>query len=256
MSAAAGLQLVALRGFPSVEKGDVLACLIVASATSSGFAFADGDVVVVAQKIVSKTEDRFVDLASVEPSPHANEVAKSTGKDARLVQIILDESRRVVRTRPDVLIVETRQGYVVANAGVDQSNVGDANGELALRLPEDADASARALRAALEARIGRRIGVVINDSFGRAWRLGTVGVALGVAGLPAIVDRRGSPDLFGRTLRSTIIGYADEIAAAASLLMGQADEGRPVVVVRGLDWSAPETPASALIRPQAEDLFR
>jgi coenzyme F420-0:L-glutamate ligase/coenzyme F420-1:gamma-L-glutamate ligase len=250
------LELVALRAFPSVGKGDDLASLIVASAANSGFAFADGDVVVVAQKIVSKSEDRFVDLASIEPSPHANELAASTGKDARLVQVILDESRRVLRARPDVLIVEHRQGYVVANAGVDQSNVGDANGELALRLPEDADASARALCAGLEMQIGKRIGVVINDSFGRAWRLGTVGVAIGAAGLPAIVDRRGCPDMFGRTLRSTIIGYADEIAAAASLLMGQADEGRPVVVVRGLDWSAPATPASALIRPETEDLFR
>jgi coenzyme F420-0:L-glutamate ligase / coenzyme F420-1:gamma-L-glutamate ligase len=256
MSADAGLQLIALRGFPSVRKGDDLACLIVASARNSGFAFADGDVVVVAQKIVSKAENRFVDLASIKPSAHANELATSTGKDARLVQVILDESRRVVRARPDVLIVEHRQGYVVANAGVDQSNVGDRNGELALRLPDDADASARVLRAALEVHAGKRIGVVINDSFGRAWRLGTVGVALGVAGLPAIVDRRGFPDMFGRTLRSTVIGYADEIAAAASLLMGQADEGRPVVVVRGLDWSAPETPARALIRPEAEDLFR
>ena len=257
MSADARLELVALRDFPSVGNGDDLAALIAASATRTGLAFADGDVVVVAQKIVSKAENRFVDLQAVNPSPHAREVAEATGKDPRLVETILGDSRRVVRTRPDILIVEHRLGYVVANAGVDRSNVGaDARGDHALRLPEDPDASAAAIRTALEARTGKRLAVVVSDSFGRAWRLGTVGVALGAAGLPAIVDQRGSRDLFGRTLQSTVVGYADEIAAAASLLMGEADEGRPVVVVRGLRWSAPPTPASALIRPEAEDLFR
>lgn len=257
MPADARLELIALRGFPSVGKGDDLAALIAAAAIDTGVDFADGDVVVVAQKIVSKAEDRYVDLTTVTPSPYAMDVANATGKDPRLVEVILGESRRVVRRRPDVLIVEHRLGYIVANAGVDQSNVGsEMNGERALRLPEDPDASAMALRAALEARVGKRIAVVINDSFGRAWRLGTVGIALGVAGLPAIVDRRGCPDLFGRTLRATVIGYADELAAAASLLMGQADEGRPVVIARGLNWSAPPTPARALIRPEAEDLFR
>jgi coenzyme F420-0:L-glutamate ligase/coenzyme F420-1:gamma-L-glutamate ligase len=257
MGPEARLELIALRDFPSVSAGDDLAAMIVASAMQSGVVFADGDVIVVAQKIVSKAENRYVDLGSVNPSPYALALAKTTAKDPRLVEVILGESRRVVRSKPGILIVEHRLGYIVANAGVDQSNVGNEAGhERALRLPEDPDASAAALHAALAARLGKHIAVVISDSFGRPWRLGTVGVALGVSGLPAIVDRRGCPDLYGRTLRATTIGYADEVAAAASLLMGQADEGRPVVIVRGLDWSAPSRPASELIRPDEEDLFR
>ena len=253
----ASLQLSALPDFPLVQPGDDLVALIAAAAERSGMAPADGDVFVVAQKIVSKAENRIVDLASVVPSAHAIAVAAAVRKDPRLVEVILSESRRIVRQRPDVLIVEHRLGLVMANAGVDQSNVGPADGsERALLLPEDPDRSAEALRAGLQARFGVRLGVIINDSFGRAWRRGTVGVALGAAGLPAVIDKRGEPDLFGRTLRATVIGYADEIAAAASLLMGQADEGRPVVIVRGLRWSAEDLPGAALIRPEAEDMFR
>ncbi|MBK7470225.1 MAG: coenzyme F420-0:L-glutamate ligase [Betaproteobacteria bacterium] len=253
----ASLQLLALPDFPLVQPGDDLVALIAAAVERSGMAPADGDVFVVAQKIVSKAENRIVDLASVVPSAHAIAVAAAVRKDPRLVEVILSESRRIVRQQPDVLIVEHRLGLVMANAGVDQSNVGPADGgERALLLPEDPDRSAEALRAGLQTRVGLRIGVIINDSFGRAWRRGTVGVALGAAGLPAVIDKRGEPDLFGRTLRATVIGYADEIAAAASLLMGQADEGRPVVIVRGLRWSAEELPGAALIRPEAEDMFR
>ena len=253
----ASLQLLALPDFPLVQPGDDLVALIAAAVERSGMAPADGDVFVVAQKIVSKAENRIVDLASVVPSARAIAVAAAVRKDPRLVEVILSESRRIVRQQPDVLIVEHRLGLVMANAGVDQSNVGPADGgERALLLPEDPDRSAEALRAGLQTRVGLRIGVIINDSFGRAWRRGTVGVALGAAGLPAVIDKRGEPDLFGRTLRATVIGYADEIAAAASLLMGQADEGRPVVIVRGLRWSAEALPGADLIRPEAEDMFR
>ncbi len=217
----------------------------------------DGDVIVIAQKIVSKAEGRRVEIASVTPSARAIALAGEVGKDPRLVEIVLSESRRVVRSRPNLLIVEHRLGFVMANAGVDQSNVAPQDGVArALLLPVDPDASAEALRTALSARFGAKIAVIINDSFGRAWRRGTAGIAIGVAGLPALVDLRGSPDLFGRTLEVSVIGFADEIAAAASLLMGQADEARPVVLVRGLSWTAPDAPAAALVRPAQEDLFR
>lgn len=251
------LELIALPEFPSVSAGDDLAAMIVGSAHRSGIGIHEGDVIVVAQKIVSKAENRYVDLSSVEPSAEAISLAQKTRKDPRLVEVILGESRRIVRSEPEVLIVEHRLGYVVANAGVDLSNVGRASdGDYALRLPEAPDVSAADLCVAIGAAVGKRIAVVINDSFGRPWRVGTVGVALGASGLPAVVDKRGSPDLYGRTLHVTIIGFADEVAAAASLLMGQADEGRPVVLIRGLQWSAPWSAAASLIRPDSEDLFR
>jgi coenzyme F420-0:L-glutamate ligase/coenzyme F420-1:gamma-L-glutamate ligase len=180
-------------------------------------------------------------------------------KDPRLVEIILSESKRVVRHRPGLLIMEHRLGFVMANAGVDHSNITheDAAGEdRVLLLPSDPDGSARTLHEQLRAHTGRHVAVVINDSFGRPWRKGVVGVALGAAGLPALIDKRGQPDLFGRALLVTEIGFADEIAAAASLVMGQADEAVPMVLVRGLSWSAPEAPAAALVRPIEHDLFR
>jgi coenzyme F420-0:L-glutamate ligase/coenzyme F420-1:gamma-L-glutamate ligase len=184
-------------------------------------------------------------------------LAGEIGKDPRLVELILSESVRVVRTRPNLLIVEHRLGFVMANAGVDQSNVAPQDGvHRALLLPRDPDASADALRARLAQESGARIAVIVNDSFGRAWRRGTCGIAIGAAGLPALLDLRGRPDLFGRTLEVSIIGFADEIAAAASLLMGQADEARPVVLVRGLNWELPPTNAHELVRPAAEDLFQ
>jgi coenzyme F420-0:L-glutamate ligase/coenzyme F420-1:gamma-L-glutamate ligase len=247
------LALHALPGIPLVQQGDDLAGLIEAGLARAGLALADGDVLVLAQKIVSKAEGRLVDLAAVTPSPRAVELGREIGKDPRLVELILGESVRVVRTRPGLLIVEHRLGFVMANAGVDQSNVGSGR---ALLLPRDPDASAEALRARLAGRSGARIGVVINDSFGRAWRRGTVGVAIGAAGLPALVDLRGRPDLFGRVLEVSIIGLADEIAAAASLLMGQADEARPAVLLRGLAWDGAALGAAELVRPAAEDLFR
>ena len=240
-----------------VQAGDDLAGLIGAALERASLTPHAGDVVGVAQKIVSKAEGRTVDLATVVASPRAVGLAAEVGKDPRVVEVVLGESVRVVRSRPNLLIVEHRLGFVMANAGVDQSNVAPHDGvHRVLLLPRDPDASAEALRARLVERYGVPLAVIINDSFGRAWRRGTVGVAIGAAGLPALLDLRGRPDLFGRILEVSIIGFADEIAAAASLLMGQADEARPVVLMRGLDWTAPATGAWELLRPAAEDLFR
>ena len=230
-----------------VQQGDDLAALLSAAMARAGLAPQQGDVLAVAQKIVSKAEGRSIALAPVEPSAAARELAEQTGKDARLVELILSESERVVRARPNLIIVKHRLGFVMANAGIDQSNIG-ADGH-ALLLPRDPDGSA----AALAARLG--LPVVITDSFGRAWRRGTVGVAIGAAGLPALRDLRGQADLFGRTLMVSITGFADEIAAAAGLVMGQGAEGQPAVLVRGLSWSGAENPASELLRPAQEDLF-
>jgi len=252
----ARLELIALPDFPLVKAGDDLAALVLEGLARAGVKLAAGDVLVLAQKIVSKAEGRLVDLASVEPSSEALAVAEEVRKDPRLVELVLRESGRIVRKGPNVLIVEHRLGLIMANAGIDQSNVREEGVEAALLLPENPDASAERLRAAFFARSGVEIAVVINDSFGRPWRRGTVGVAIGAAGLPALVDRRGEADLFGRELQVTMIAYADEIAASASLLMGQADEGTPVVLLRGLNWSAASNPASHLLRPAGEDLFR
>jgi coenzyme F420-0:L-glutamate ligase/coenzyme F420-1:gamma-L-glutamate ligase len=249
------LELTALPGIPMVREGDDIAALIIRALGSRELH--DGDVVVVAQKIVSKAEGRTVDLGTVKPSAKAISLADEVGKDPRLVEVVLSESVRVVRSRPNLIIVQHRLGFVMANAGVDQSNVAPADGvHRVLLLPRDPDASAEALRQKLQQRYGVALGVVISDSFGRAWRRGTCGIAIGAAGLPSLIDLRGQPDLFGRTLEVSIIGFADEIAAAASLLQGQAAEARPVVLVRGLTWSAPPTPAAALVRSPEEDLFR
>jgi len=253
----ASLQLIAVPGIPMVQPGDDLADLIVEGMATAGLTLQDHDVVVIAQKIVSKAEGRFVDLTTIVPSPRAEAIAREVQKDPRLVEIILSESRRIVRSGRDVLIVEHRLGFVMANAGVDQSNVAEPQGrQLALMLPQDPDASAARLQKELEQRSGSTLAIVINDSFGRPWRLGTVGVAIGCAGLPALLDLRGHPDLFGRSLQVTVVAFADEIAAAASLLMGQADEARPVVVLRGLPRHGQPQPAGSMIRPPGEDLFR
>jgi coenzyme F420-0:L-glutamate ligase/coenzyme F420-1:gamma-L-glutamate ligase len=257
MSTADQLQLFALPDLPMVQPGDDLVELIISGLARAGRALVDCDVLVVAQKIVSKAEGRVVDLATVTPGPQAVALGAEVGKDPRLVEVILSESSRVVRSRPNLIIVQHRLGFVMANAGVDQSNVAPADGvHRVLLLPSDPDASAERLRARLSAHYGVRIGVIISDSFGRAWRRGTCGIAIGAAGLPGLIDLRGSPDLFGRTLEVSIIGFADEIAAAASLLQGQAAEARPVVLVRGLGWTAAATSAAEVIRPPAEDLFQ
>jgi coenzyme F420-0:L-glutamate ligase/coenzyme F420-1:gamma-L-glutamate ligase len=252
----ARLELFAVPGLPMIASGAPLATLIGNALARAGDTLRDRDVVVVAQKIVSKAEGRSVDLSAISPSPEAIRLAAEIGKDPRHVEVILSESRRIVRSRPHLMIMQHRLGFVMANAGVDRSNVAPLDGApRVLLLPEDPDGSAEAIRAALAARFGARIGVVISDSFGRPWRRGTTGVAIGAAGLPSLIDLRGAPDLFGRTLEVSVIGLADEIAAAASLLQGQAAEAQPVVVVRGLNWSAPDLPASALVRPPEEDLF-
>ncbi|HJS84351.1 MAG TPA: coenzyme F420-0:L-glutamate ligase [Acetobacteraceae bacterium] len=251
------LQLLPLPGLPLVRPGDDLAELIAEALARGSVTLRADDVVAVAQKIVSKAENRAVALDTVVPSARAVALGAEIGKDARLVEVILSESVRVVRSRPNLLITEHRLGFVMANAGVDHSNVA-APGEpdQVLLLPLDPDASAARLRAGLAARFGVAPGVVVTDSFGRPWRRGTCGVAIGAAGIASLIDMRGKPDLFGRTLEVTIIARADEIAAAAGLLQGQAGEGRPVVLLRGLAPEAPILPAAALVRPAAEDLFR
>lgn len=258
MTRTSALEIVALPDIPLVEPGDDLAKFIADGLALAGLQPETHDVVVIAQKIVSKAEGRSVDLATVKPSARALELAGQIDKDPRLVELVLSESVRVVRARPGIMIVEHKLGFVMANAGIDQSNVGPTDGvERALLLPVNPDASAEALRT----RLGELLGgpapaVVIIDSFGRAWRRGTSGVAIGAAGLPSLLDLRGNPDLFGRILQVSITGFADEIAAAASLVMGQGNEAQPAVLIRGLRWSAPAAPASTLVRPASEDMFR
>lgn len=252
---AAELTIAALAGIPLVQPGDDIAKLILNGLANSGLTLGHGDVLAIAQKIVSKAEGRMIDLREVMPSARAQELAADVNKDPRLVELILRESTEVVRHRKDVLVVAHRSGIVLANAGIDASNVsGDEH--CVLLLPEDCNRSCREIRARLAAQTGVAAGVLIIDSLGRAWRNGTVGVALGAAGLPTLLDLRGTPDLFGRQLRSTELGIGDEIAAAASMLMGQAGEGTPVVLLRGLKVPGAEGSAADLIRAREIDLFR
>jgi len=244
----------ALSGIPLIEPGDDLATIIADAVDAAEIIPQPGDTLVIAQKIVSKAEGRYVDLAEVAPTARAVELAAVTHKDPRLVEVILAESTEVLRQHKDILIVAHRLGFVMANAGVDQSNI--EGSDRVLLLPENPDASCIALKAAFDRIFGVDVAVVINDSFGRAWRNGVVGVALGAAGLPALHNMIGAPDLFGRPMRVTEVAIADELASAASLLMGQADEGTPVVHVRGLRWNAAPANAAALIRPKHMDLFR
>jgi coenzyme F420-0:L-glutamate ligase / coenzyme F420-1:gamma-L-glutamate ligase len=247
------LSIFAVPDMPMVQPGDDLAALIAARVET----LRARDIVVIAQKVVSKSEGRMVDLATVTPGSEAVALASEVGKDPRLVEVILSESNRVVRSRPNLMIMQHRLGFVMANAGVDHSNVAPIDGvDRVLLLPENPDGSAAALRASLEARFGVPLGVIISDSFGRPWRRGTAGVAIGASGLPSLIDLRGQPDLFGRTLEVSIVGFADEVAAAASLLQGQAREAQPVVVVRGLAWDAPDAPVAQMIRTPGEDLFQ
>lgn len=251
------LRLIALPHLPSVHEGDDLAAFILASLAACGEALHDGDILVIAQKIISKSEGRRRRLSAVAPSPAAIALAGKTEKDPRLVELMLEESNHVLRHGHGVIVVEHRLGFVMANAGIDQSNVAqDSNHDTVLLLPRDPDASCAKLRARLREKTGVELGIIINDSHGRAWRNGTVGVALGVAGLPALLDLRGKPDLYDRKLRTTEIGLADEIAAAASLLMGQAAEGRPVILVRGVPYARREGNAQELVRARERDLFR
>ena len=251
------LTLSIVPGIPMIAQGDDLGAIMIAAMDKVSMAPLDGDIVVVAQKVVSKAQGRYVDLATVVPSSRAKDLAAATERDARLVEVILSESIRIVRQHQRALVVEHHDGYVAANAGVDRSNVGASAGEdVVLLLPKEPDAAAGALRQQLESRYRKQLGVIISDSFGRPWRRGTVGVALGAAGIPALNDMRGQPDLFGRPLRVTETAFADEVASAASLLMGQADEAHPVVLVSGFAVAEQQIPARALIRPASEDLFR
>lgn len=242
----------ALPGLPEVEPGADLSQLICEALRAAAIELQSGDVLVIAQKIVSKAEGRQRRLADVAPSTAAVELASTVRKDPRFVQLVLEESSAVVRAVPDILITRHRSGFVMANAGIDRSNLPNAE-DTVLLLPLDCDASARALRAAFAP---LEIGVIVSDSFGRPWRQGTVNVALGVAGFPAVLDQRGTTDRQGRVMQTTQIALADAVAAGAGLVMGETSQGTPVVHVRGLDFSAPLTDGQSLVRPPAEDLFR
>ena len=251
--------LTALPGIPLVFPGDDLAFLILESMERADLVLQEGDLLVVTQKVVSKVEGRLINLMEVDPSSEAIRLAEETNKDPRLVEVILNESRQVLRKRNGIIIVEHHLGFVCANAGVDHSNVQGEEGqqgEWVTMLPQNPDASAQKLRERLQAATGAEIGVIIIDSQGRAWRLGTVGIAIGVAGFPALLDLRGRPDLFGDPLRITQVGLADEVAAAASILMGQADEGIPVIHIRGLPYALREGMLDEILRPEEMDLFR
>lgn len=254
----ASIQLFPIPNFPLVKPGDDIAGLIHERLAAAGEQLQPGDIVVIAQKIVSKAEGRLVRLADVTPSVQATEIGALVGKDERVVQVVLDDSRDLVRVRRGLLVVEQRSGWVCANAGVDRSNVAaEADSDYVALLPWDSDESAAAIRMRLSALSGVAPAVIINDSHGRAWRVGTVGVAIGCAGLPPVWNQRGLHDLFGYELVASEECIADELAAAASLVMGQSDEGRPVVVVRGYALpSAPPAPAQTIQRPASMDAFR
>jgi coenzyme F420-0:L-glutamate ligase/coenzyme F420-1:gamma-L-glutamate ligase len=244
-----------LPGIPLIREGDDLAEIISAALSEADIVPVDGDVLVIAQKIVSKAEGRRATLSAFTPSAEAQRLAGIVKKDPRQVEAILSESSEVIRASEGVLIVAHRLGFVMANAGIDQSNVGD-DPEGILMLPRDPDASSARLKAELDARHQVDVAVIINDSFGRPWRNGAVGVAIGAAGMPALQSLVGEPDLHGRALRITEIALADELAAAASLVMGQSAEGLPVVHVRGFSATGQRSNAVALIRPKERDLFR
>ena len=253
------LTLTPLTGIPLIRHGDNLADIIVASLRESNIELLDNDILVVAQKIVSKAEGRAVNLVTVTPSQRAIELARQTEKDARVIELILQESNEVLRTRVGAIIVEHKLGFVCDNAGIDNSNVagtGDSAEEWVLLLPAEPDRSAEKMRDEIQSKTGKLIGVLIIDSHGRVWRNGTVGVAIGIAGLPGLQDLRGKPDLLGYTLQVTQVGAADELAAAASLVMGQAAEGTPVVHARGFPYPLRDGSLKELIRPKEQDLFR
>ncbi|MBX3004820.1 MAG: coenzyme F420-0:L-glutamate ligase [Anaerolineales bacterium] len=250
------LVLTPLQGLPLVQPGDDLASLLLAALLRQGLTLQDGDVIVLAQKIVSKAEGRYRHLGEVTPSARALELAALTEKDPRLVQMILDESNEVLRARPGLLVVEHRLGFVSANAGIDHSNLPGSDEDAYLLLPQDPDASASRLRSVLEQASAAKLGVLIIDSHGRAWREGTLGTTIGLSGLPGLVDLRGTPDLAGRPLRVTQLAAGDELAAAASLAMGQAAEGCPAVHVRGFPYALREATLSELLRPRGRDEFR
>jgi coenzyme F420-0:L-glutamate ligase / coenzyme F420-1:gamma-L-glutamate ligase len=259
------LTLTTLSNIPLIRRDDNLADIFVSSLVDSNISIQDNDILVLAQKIVSKAEGRAVKLTTVTPSQRALELAREIEKDARVVELILRESNEVLRTRVGVIIVEHRLGFVCANAGIDHSNVNPPlpmgeglgmRGDWVLLLPENPDRSAENIRRQVEEKTGKKISILIIDSHGRAWRNGTVGITIGISGLPGLEDLRGKPDLFGYQLQVTQVGVADELAAAASLVMGQAAEGTPVVHVRGFPYPPRDGSLKELIRPKEQDLFR
>ena len=253
------LTLTPLLGIPLIKPGDDLAQIILEGLKRSALTLVDGDILVIAQKIVSKAEGRLVNLNQVEPSAQAIELAIKAEKDPRIVELILQESNQVLRIRPGTIIVEHRLGFICASAGIDHSNVLGETGILedwVLLLPFDPDTSASEIRTRLEAASGVRLGVLIIDSHGRAWRLGIVGTSIGISGLPGLVDLRGQEDLFGYHLQITQVGAADELASAASLVMGQAAEGTPVVHARGFTYPLREASIKEILRQKDQDLFR
>jgi coenzyme F420-0:L-glutamate ligase / coenzyme F420-1:gamma-L-glutamate ligase len=265
------LTLTPLKNVPLIRQNDDLADIIVHSLERSNLPVEDNDIFILAQKVVSKAEGRMINLSTVTPSPRAIELGAQIEKDARLVELILQESQSVVRTRPGTIIVEHKLGFICANAGIDHSNVAplhlppnsknlggekERGEDWVLLLPENPDQSANEIRTKIESKTNKRIGVMIIDSHGRAWRVGTEGVCIGLSGIPAVMDERGWKDLFDYTLRITVVGVADELAAAASLVMGQAAEGTPIVHVRGFPYPLREGSLKELIRPKEQDLFR
>lgn len=259
MQSMSNLILTPLPNIPMIHTGDDMVEIISNGLSQANIQLQDGDILVLAQKIISKAEGRWVNLVSIHPSTSAITMAEKIEKDPRMVELILRESNQVLRIRTGTIIVEHRLGFVCANAGIDHSNVagiGNSTEEWVLLLPENPDASARLIHQKLEANMGAHIGVMIIDSHGRAWREGVVGVAIGLSGMPGLVDMRGKSDLFGYKLRVTTIGVADELAAAASLIMGQADEATPIVHVRGFPYKLRDGNLKELLRPKGQDLFR
>lgn len=245
------ITITGVTGLPEIESGHDVGALIVGATREASLEVLDRDIFVVAQKIVSKAEGRVVRLDSIEPSPRAREWAEAYDKDPRIVEVVLRESKRIVRMERGVLISETRHGFVCANAGVDASNIEEGT---ALLLPEDPDASARKIRSALEAALGVRIAVIVSDTFGRPWREGLVNVALGVSGIAPLIDYRGQKDSHGNALRVTVIAIADELTSAAELVMKKS-AGIPVAIIRGFDYEKSEASSRSLIRARELDLF-
>jgi coenzyme F420-0:L-glutamate ligase/coenzyme F420-1:gamma-L-glutamate ligase len=252
------MEIHALVDIPLISPGDDLATIILDAVESGHISVKDGDIFIIAQKIISKAENRYIDLEDITPSDQANKLAITVEKDPRLVELILSESKEVVRAVPGILIVVHRLGHVTANAGIDASNIpiSDEGKESVLLLPEDPDATCKRLRDRFEEQFLMRIGVIISDSVGRAWRNGSIGTALGTAGVPALLDRVGEEDLYKRPLRVTQVGLADQLASAAALVMGEGAEGQPVVRVSGLHWESVGTDSQLLLRPKENDLFR
>ena len=255
------LEVIGIEGLPEIREGDDLVTLFMDALDEMGMEIEDGDAIVFTSKIISKSEGRVVSLSELQVSEEAMKIARATEKDPRIVQLILDEARELVRVARNMIIVETRHGFVCANAGVDESNVGE---DMAVLLPEDPQASAAQLRREIEERSGKKVAVLVSDSFGRAFRDGVTGICVGVSGLPALLDQRGELDRFGKVARITKEAVADEVCAAANLVMGEFSEGIPIVIVRGVhelvlerrSESEPESGIKEVLFSKEEDLFR